>query len=283
MAIPYHFNSPDADVILLTTEPTRSTEFHVHKCILAAASPFFRDMFTLPSEEGSHDKELPVIPVTEAAHDLDTILRYIYPVPDPVIDSLSDLAAALGVAVKYDFTTAISALRSLLVSPAFLQKSPIRVYAIACQHEFEEEARIASRHTLRISLLDAAPCKELQYISAYDYHRLLAVHRRRSAAALELLTAPPDLKCMHCNTSAFTAHDAPKWWYSFEAAARTELAVRPTTDVVFGMEFLFRGAQSSGCSRCPESVLNSWKFLQSLKEKIDSLPSTVSIEKYDSA
>ena len=280
MAIPYDFNSPDADVILLTTEATRSTEFHVHKCILAAASPFFHDMFTLPPEEGGTNKEIPVIPVTETAHDLDAVLRYIYPVADPAMESLDDLAAALGVAVKYDFTTAISALRSVLVSPAFLQKSPIRVYAIACQHEFEEEARTASRHTLRISLLDAPPCKELQQINAYDYHRLLVLHRRRSAAAVELLTAPVDLKCMHCNTSAFTSHDAPKWWYSFEGAAREELAVRPTTDVVFRTEFLFRAAQSSGCSRCPESILNSWKLLENLKDKIDSLPSMVSIEKY---
>lgn len=272
MTVSYQFDSADADVILLTTEADCSTEFHLHKCILAAASPFFYAMFTLPQDS---PKGLPVVPVTETSHELDTVLRYIYPVPDPVIASLDDLAATIGVAIKYDFTTAISTLRQLLVSRQHLLKAPIRVYAIACQYEFEEEAQIASRHTLNVNLLNATPCKELKYISGYDYHRLLALHLRRSAAALDLLTAPPDLKCMNCNSSAFTVHDAPRWWYEFERGARAEVAARPTTDVIFGMQFLFRAAQAAGCTRCPESVLNAWKFLESLKGAIDALPSTV--------
>ncbi|KAF9480170.1 hypothetical protein BDN70DRAFT_877915 [Pholiota conissans] len=272
MTISSHFDSADADVILLTTEADCSTEFHVHKCILAAASSFFSDMFSLPQETA---EELPIIPVTETSSRLDTILRCIYPVPDPVVETLDELAGALGIAIKYDFTTALSALRKQLVSRKHLLKSPIRVYAIACHYELEEEAQTASRHTLNVNLLDAVPCKELKNISGYDYHRLLTLHRRRSAAALELIKAPVDLKCMHCNTSAFTCHDAPKWWYEFERGARVELGARPTTDVIFGMEFLFKAARASGCMRCPESVLNSWKFLESLKAAIDALPSTV--------
>ncbi|KAF8967440.1 hypothetical protein BDZ97DRAFT_1903337 [Flammula alnicola] len=247
----YQFDSADADVILLTTEAECSTEFHVHKCILAAASPFFYDMFSLPQEDTSFVKKLPIIPVSET------------------------------IAIKYDFITAITTLRKLLISPQYLQSSPIRVYAIACQFELEEEAKVASRHTLNVSLLDAPPCEELRYISAYDYHRLLALHRRRSLAALNLIKVPVDLKCMHCNSSAFTMHDAPKWWYEFERKAKEELAVRPATDVIFGMEFLFNAAQASGCTRCPESVLDSWKFLQSLKEAIDAVPSTVTTKHDD--
>ena len=275
MTISYQFDSADADVILLTTESDHCTEFHVHKCILATASPFFYDMFTLPQADGVSSKQRPVIAVAETSHDLDCVLRCIYPVPPPTLQSLDKLASALSVALKYDFEIAISVLRNLLVSPQFLQSSPVRAYAIACRYELEEEAKIASRHTLNTNILEEPPCKELQYISAYDYHSLLSLHRRRSKAAIELLNAPPILECTNCNSSAFTVRQAPKWWHEFTRAAQEELALRPTTDVIFGMEFLFRMARASGCARCPESVLNSWKVLESLKMAIDALPSTV--------
>jgi len=70
-------------------------------------------------------------------------------------------------------------------------------------------------------------------------------------------------------------NDAPRWWYQFEKAAKEELEKRPTTGVIFDMEFLFKAAREAGCSRCPESVLDSWKFLKRLREAIDDLPSTV--------
>lgn len=278
----YEFNSSDADVVLLAVDTESTTEFYVHKCILAAASLFFRDMFSLPQPETESTKklnELPVIPVAESSRQLDTILRFIYPVPEPTIKSLDDLADVLTIAIKYDFPTVINTLRRLLVAPEFVVAHPIRVYAIACQLELEEEARIASSYTLNVNLFDGPPCKELKHVSAYDYHRLLALHRQRSSAALALLTVPIDLKCMQCNSSAFTMHAPPRWWFEFEKKARPELAARPTTDVIFRMEFLFKAATAATCTGCPESVLDSWKFLQSLKESIDALPATVASER----
>lgn len=275
----YEFNSSDADVVLLTVDLEGMTEFYVHKCILAAASHFFRDMFSLPQPVADSPKklnELPVIPVAESNRQLDTILRFIYPVPEPAITSLDDLAEVLAIAIKYDFPTVVKTLRRLLVAPEFVVKYPIRVYAIACQLELEEEAQIASSHTLNVNLFEGPPCKELRHISAFDYHRLLALHRQRSIAALALLTVPQDLKCMQCNSSAFTMHAPPRWWFEFEKTARAELSVRPTTDVIFRMEHLFKAATAASCTGCPESVLDSWRFLQSLKESIDALPATVS-------
>ncbi|PPR04444.1 hypothetical protein CVT26_002273 [Gymnopilus dilepis] len=277
----YHFDAPDSDVILLISEAGRNTEFHVHKCILAAASPFFADMFSLPQPPTSQfDEKTPIIPVSEPSHVLDAVLRYVYPVEQPTIDSLDDLAAILGAAVKYEFMTAITALRKHLISSRFLHSSPIRVYAIACRYDFEEEAKIASRQTLCVDILDtsAPPIPDLKYISAYDYHRLLRLHARRSAAAIKLLKCPETLKCMQCNGSAFTMHDGPKWWYQWEKAAREELNLRPVTEVAFSLDFLFGAVRASGCSRCPESILDSWKFLQLLREEIDALPSTVQLD-----
>ena len=271
----YQFDSADADVILSTIDEGSTKEFFVHRCILAAASPFFHDMFTLPQGDMTRLEKRPIIPVSEPSKVLDTLLRFVYPVPDPTIGSFEELTLILGAAIKYDFTTVVSSLRKHLISPHYLQSFPIRVYALACRYELDEEMRIASRYTLDINLLDAPPMEDLKYITGYSYYRLLNLQRQRSKAAQNLLRIPANIKCMQCNGSVYTLDNSPKWWFEFEKAAKAELAVRPTTDVIFGMEFLFRVAEQADCSRCPESILDSWKFLRDLKASIDGLPATL--------
>jgi BTB/POZ domain len=267
----YQFDSEDADIVLQTTDGGSVDEFCVHTCILAAASPFFRDMFKLP--QGG--KIIVEIPVSESSTVLDTLLRFVYPIPDPTITSFEELAPVLEAAIKYDFIAVINALRKQLISPHLLQTSPIRVYALACRYELDEESKIASRYTLGINMFDGPPMEDLRYITGYSYHRLFNFHRQRSKAAQNLLQIPTNIKCMQCNGSVYTLHGSPKWWFEFEKAAKAELAVRPTTDVIFGMEFLFNVTKATECSRCPESVLDSWKFLRDLKGSIDALPATL--------
>lgn len=266
----YQFNAVDADVILQTSS---GDEFCVHRCILASASPFFQDMFTLPQ---CVVEERPIIPVTESSDVLDTVLRLVYPIPDPVISTIQELTPVLDAAIKYDFTNVVNTLRKLLISPHFLQTSPVRIFALACHYELDEEMKIASKYTLGINMLDGPPTEDLKHITGYSYHCLLNFHRQRSKAAQSLLQIPSNIKCMQCNGSVYTSHGSPKWWFEFERTAKAELAERPTTDVIFGMEFLFRATRAADCSRCPESVLDSWKFLRDLKASIDALPTTIS-------
>jgi len=270
----YQFNAHDADLTILSGEKNFPTEFQVHRCILAAASPFFADMFTLPQDPSSSDKR-PVLPVSETSDVLDTLLRFIYPTPDPLISSLEELVPILGAAVKYDLLAVTVSLRRILTSQLYLQVTPVRVYAIACRYDLEEEAALASRHTLSINILDAPLTDDLKHITAYSYHRLLELHHRRSRSALALLKIPEQIKCMQCNGNAFNMQGSPKWWNHYERAAREELAVRPTSDVIFEPEFLYKAGQASGCSRCPESILDSWKFFRDLRMRIDILPATV--------
>jgi len=265
----HSFDASDADVILVSSD---STQFRVHRCILSAASPFFHDMFTLPQPP---QLTLPSIPVSEPSLVIDTLLRFIYPVQDPPLDSLCDLVPILTAAVKYDLTSVLTSLRALLVSPRFTTADPTRVYAIASRFEFEQEAQIASKYTLRVNVLDAPLSDDLKFISAYAYHRLLDLHRRRVQAAVQMLILPGDIKCMQCNGSSYSIHIAPKWWAEFERRAREELSVRPTTDVIFSMEFLAQVVIASGCQRCAGSVLDSWRFLEDLKRSIDALPATI--------
>lgn len=268
------FDSPDADIVLISCEDDPS-EFHVHRCILAAASPFFHDMFSLPQSPTMSEKRLSLIPVTESRYTLEALLQFIYPIEDPSIHSLDELVPVLGAAIKYDFTATIVTLRKLLLSPRFVRAAPTRVYAIASRFDLEEEAQTASKYTLNINILDAPLCEDFKFITAYSYHRLLDLHRRRVQAALQMLKLPSDIKCMQCNGSSFSVYSTPKWWFDFEKRAREELSVRPTTDVIFEMEFLAQAAIAAECPRCAGSILDSWRFLQDLKKSIDELPATI--------
>jgi hypothetical protein len=133
----YTFDAPDADVILVTGGGY-PTEIRAHRCVLAAASPFFRDVFSLPqpptlsvNSPSSSDAHIPRIPIPETRDVFTKLLCYVYPVPRPVIDSLDEVSCLLGAALKYDFVMAVQALKEMLTSPRFLNESPLRVYGIA--------------------------------------------------------------------------------------------------------------------------------------------------------
>lgn len=264
--------SEDADVFL---ESADGVKFCVHRCILAAASPFFEHMFALPQPPADSKELRPVIPVSEHSSTISALLQFIYPEPDPVVTSLDELVALLTTSVKYDFLGPITALRKELLSPRFLAESPTRVYAIASRFDFEYEAQIASRHTLSCNILDCPLSDDLKYISAHAYHRLLVLHRTRAEAARALLKLPQDVKCIQCSGPFYGAFVLPKWWKEFEKLAKEELSMRPTTDVIFSMSFLARAAQESGCIRCAGSILDAHAFFADLKKEIDDLPSTI--------
>ncbi|KAF8270960.1 hypothetical protein EI94DRAFT_1569539 [Lactarius quietus] len=273
------FSSSDADIIL-RSEDARPNEFSVHQCILRAGSPFFRTMFSLPQPVSSQPEcdsngLLPVLNVTEPAAVLDPLLRFLYPVPDPEISSLDMLVPIMVAASKYDMAAVMDRLRVLLLSSAFLETTPVRVFAIASRFDLEEEAKLASRRTLSVHVLDAPLCEDLRHISAYSYHRLLDLHRRRGDAARQALCGPDGLRCAQCNGSQYNAIAPPKWWGEFVARAAEELRNRPTSDVIFTFKFLMECAHASGCTRCAGSILESYIFLDKLKAKIDSLPSTI--------
>ena len=273
------FSSPDADIIL-RSDDSRPTDFRVHRCILRAGSPFFHTMFSLPQPalpqpECDSDERLSVLDVAEPAAVLDPLLRFLYPVPDPEVSTLDALVLVMVAASKYDMAAVMDRLRVLLVSPAFLETASVRVFAIASRFDLEEEAKLASKYTLRVHVLDAPLCEDLRHISAYSYHRLLDLHRRRGDAARQALCVSDGLRCAQCNGSQYNAVAPPKWWGEFAARAGEELRNRPTSDVIFTLKFLMQSAHASGCSRCPGSILESYIFLDKLKAKIDALPSTI--------
>ncbi|KIP06167.1 hypothetical protein PHLGIDRAFT_19522 [Phlebiopsis gigantea 11061_1 CR5-6] len=266
------FDSPNADLVLRSSTP-KGVEFRVHQCILAQASPFFEHMFQLPQPEAG-PSHIPVVDVSESSQTLEYLLRYVYPVPKPDVSSLDELVPVLEAASKYDFTVVIDHLRTVLVSPPFLASDPVRVYAIACRFDLDAEARLASRHTLTIDVLDGPLIEDLKGITAYQYHQLLNLHRARAAAAQELLILPDTVKCMMCNGTHYGAFYPPKWWKDYEERARKELAARPTADIIFSMPFIAQSAHA-GCERCAGSIFDAHWFFADLRKRIDDLPGTI--------
>lgn len=230
-------------------------------------------MFSLPQGD---DASTPVIPFSEPGPVLSDLLQLIYPGEDPIIDSLDRLSIVLEAALKYDLGRATHTLRRLLVSREFLEKEPTRVYAIASRYELEEEARIASSYTLRVNVLDCPLSEDLKHITAWSYHRLLLLHRRRSEEALKVLESVSlgEVNCVQCNGIHYGALSPPRWWTDFVRRASEELRIRPISDVIFSMPFL-AGSADTGCAKCALSILESHNFLEQLKRRIDDIPSTI--------
>ncbi|KAK0499525.1 hypothetical protein EDD18DRAFT_1151519 [Armillaria luteobubalina] len=262
------FKSSDADVVLISAD-NQKRPFAVHKCILSAASPVFKDMFMLPQPKATNGT-LPVIDMVESSEVMFALLQFIYPVPNPVISSLDELVPVLEAAKKLDIDVAIDSLRNQLVLFDHLENEPLRVYAIAARFDLQEELRIAAKHTLKKNVLDCPLSEDLKHITAYDYHRLLDLHHRHSRAMQDALE-PKRYTCHYINCKP------ARWWTAFIQEANKELAERPSTDVIFLPEFLQNSVSSviNQCSACPKTALSSYADLLALKRRIDELPFTV--------
>ncbi len=156
------FNSSDADVVLVGADDQKR-RFAVHKCILSAASPVFKDMFMLPQPKATNGT-LPVVDMIESSEVVVALLWFIYPVPNPIISSLDELVPVLEAAMKLDVDVAIDSLRSQLVLSDHVENEPLRVYAIAARFDLQKELRIAAKYTFE------EKCPRLSFIRGLEAH-----------------------------------------------------------------------------------------------------------------
>jgi hypothetical protein len=178
------FIYPNSDVILRSSD---GEDFCAHTMILSVASAFFADMFMLPqpsSDEKKHE-EKPVVDMMEDARTLECLLRLVYPVADPVLDTLSSATLVLAAALKYQMDEAISIVRAMFA--AYTKSEPVRTYAMAIKHGWKEEAKAAARVALRYPLIGPA-LDELKDIPALSYHNLLQYHSESQSRAGDMLT-----------------------------------------------------------------------------------------------
>lgn len=141
---PFDSDTGFADIILRTSD---KFDFFVHVPILRLASTVFDAMLSIPQPpSATNDTQTsptrPIIDLTEDSATMDHLLRYCYPVTDPIITDLDILDRILTAADKYDikFVTTLAT----QVLHKFVDTKPLEVYTIACLHGSEDIAKKAA-------------------------------------------------------------------------------------------------------------------------------------------
>ena len=109
------FNKRIADIILRSSD---HVDFRVRQSILAEASPVFESMFSLPQlpenrkrkerDEAEYRDGIQVVSVAEGSRVLDALLRFCYPVDDPLLPTLKVTCEVLEAARKYDMVYVVA-------------------------------------------------------------------------------------------------------------------------------------------------------------------------------
>jgi hypothetical protein len=171
------FKYPDADVILRSAD---DVNLKLHKSILAVASPFFNTLFSLPQPSikssvtislPDDESPLPVVGVSEDGRTLCNLFRLVYPIPNPALDSLPDVAAVMGAAKKYEVEQAFAIAHKRMST--FVNSDPVRSYILACYYKDTKIARAAARACRRLPSV-VVYAQEMSLVTAMDYYRLLA-------------------------------------------------------------------------------------------------------------
>lgn len=147
------FNNPRANLILRSAD---GVHFRVRDGILAEASAFFQDMLSLPngprpltgSEEQEYYDGIPVIPVSESLKTLDNLLRFCYPVENPVMDDPGDICDVLEASRKYIMGYIERLIMDQFDKPVGVQ--PLQLYAHVVRRTWNEEIKKAALASLLV-------------------------------------------------------------------------------------------------------------------------------------
>jgi BTB/POZ domain len=87
------FEVPDANLIIRSSD---NIDFRVHKSLLAMASPFFKDLLSLPQPSDSEIVDgVPVVRLPESSELLNNLLSILYPVPTVMPNSYEKVLCLL--------------------------------------------------------------------------------------------------------------------------------------------------------------------------------------------
>jgi len=183
---PEPLDVPDANVIVRSSD---LVDFRVHKPVLAIASPFFKDLLSLPQSSDSESVDgLPVVQLSEDAELLHTLVSLLYPVRPVVPKSYDKVLYLLAACQKYDMVQAQSYIRTEVDRGCF--PSPVgtevfRAHAIASSNglipETERAARLTLSHPMTFESLGEG-------LRLYDGSALRELARFRKRCAEILVT-----------------------------------------------------------------------------------------------
>ncbi|KAJ6581662.1 hypothetical protein B0H19DRAFT_930117 [Mycena capillaripes] len=288
------FDDETADVICRSLPD--NIDFRVHKSFLSVASPFFKDMFSLPQSE---DTDLQVVPFQEDKETLGTLLRMCYPHwtlldCQPLFSTIERVLAVFTAARKYAMDGVEREVRAVLVDPHFVEPEPLRVFALAVKHLLYDEAKVCARYTLRLPVLGMDYTSELQHITAEAYYRLQEYHVRCGVVAqgvgqdVRWITSETWVwfECSLCrgNTAMVMAGQrrkwVTKWWADFITEASTALRERPSASTVGIDSDVVHTAmeKASACTTCRSRLFREMRrFCSLFAAEVDKAIGTVSL------
>lgn len=265
---PAPFNDIEADVILRSND---DVEFLIFKMFLSYASPFFKQMFTLPQGQGEQNMKdgRPIVAVTEDSKTIRLLLQYCYPrwEDEEEPPNLETLISVLQVSIKYDMAGVEKRVRAALVAPRFITDDPVRLYAMTLHRGLAAEARIAAKETLRLPILGRKYVPELELISAGAHYRLQEYHVKCAelasgvAKSLEWVLVENYIwfECTECrgNLGNVTISGnrrkwiTSKWWLDYMTHAAARLADMPSGASVLSPDLIDETlGKASLCSCC---------------------------------
>jgi len=170
------FAEDDANIVLRSAD---GIYYRVPAYTLRTTSGFFRGMMTLP-QSNSHQAD-DVIVLDESSRVLGTLLRLVGGLEFSWWQSLDELEGLLAAAEKYDMPGPRTIIHGHIITSPTPEQS-LRLYAIAAHFGWEEQAKLASKDTLSLSIYDIKHAAVLGGVPSSYLLRLLHLHRRRSDA-----------------------------------------------------------------------------------------------------
>ncbi|KZT21595.1 hypothetical protein NEOLEDRAFT_1139216 [Neolentinus lepideus HHB14362 ss-1] len=265
----------------LTINTSDGTEIRTHKLILSVHSSVFRDMFVV----GGTGQDQ--VSVSEDRQTMEALLRCCYTGVALILDNLDlrSLWSARLAARKYMMEEAES--RILPRVNGYVQREPLRVYALACRDGFESEAREAALSSLRQPAFRGY-VPELEEMSAADgaVIRLMRFREKCADSVSDLFftwikyhelvfTAPYD---RHSGSCACTYARAMRsgieedyCWGLYAKGARSLLKKKPCGNTVMTSDIVWPTLQvAATCKNCRNRAHQDMEeFLQAYAEMVD--------------
>jgi hypothetical protein len=203
------FTEKDANIVLQSSD---DIFYRMSSFTLRTTSGFFRGMMTLPPpDDAREDNE---ITMDEGSVVLGRLFRMISGLETPKWKSFDEVEDILAVAEKFDMPGPLTTIRATLTSPFFLEQ-PLRLYAIAARYGWEDEAKLASKHSLSLSIHDEEHASVLERISSVVWVlRLFRLHRKRRETFKRNIIkndVPFNIGCPDTAVKILTKEDMEPW------------------------------------------------------------------------
>ncbi|KAF8972900.1 hypothetical protein BDZ97DRAFT_1900776 [Flammula alnicola] len=269
------FSSLDANVVLAAKDA--KVYYRVHSHTLKTTSGFFRTMYSLPQ---SATTQSDIIYLDEDAEILEPLLRMICGLPFAEITSHDLVESLLYAAEKYDMPGPMSLIRMYILTPSSLN-DPIRLYAVACRYDWEQESKTLSTRTLSLNLHDPVYRPSLRTLPTDAVLDLFSLHRSRREGFRQCLDGPPFVsgepsRCIQCETAiSYTT------WKELKYKMVMEMDARPLGDTILE-QGLCVWPEAVACWRaacsnesCKRLLYDRSETIRVIRECIEGLPKTV--------